>query len=105
MPVSLAATSVPLTFSLVTILISTVIPGSHFATFRLILSTGAGCGWPHTGGRELVLQSTSPLSMGAELRTDRQCEIITHSLTGEKGLAYYLNMYRRKEPGHAQTRG
>jgi hypothetical protein len=26
-------------------------------------------------------------------------------LTGENGSVYYLNMYSRKEPCHAQTRG
>jgi len=27
------------------------------------------------------------------------------ALTGEKEVVYYLNMYSRKRPGHAQTRG
>ena len=42
---------------------------------------------------------------GAELRTGRLCGIKTRSLTGEKGVVYYLNMYSTEEPGHAQTGG
>jgi len=35
----------------------------------------------------------------------RLCGINTDSLTGEKGVVYYLNMYGTEEPGHAQIGG